>query len=52
MPTVIEIEEARIQELMRACHMTRDEAIQILTETARTMIQYQAYLESGLDPRD
>lgn len=48
----LEIEEERIQEMMNLCHMTRDEAISLLRETARNLIQYQAYLESKLDPRD
>lgn len=52
MPITIEVNETDIEILMRECHTTRDEAIRILSEVERTKVQYQAYLESNLDPRD
>lgn len=52
MLTEITIDENEVETLMQECHTTRDEAVRILSELERTKMQYQAYLESGLDPRD
>lgn len=48
----ITINENDIEILMRECHCTRDEAVQILTDIETAKMQYQAYLDGPFDPRD